>query len=255
MKVYDPATGQWQAMGTQQIEVLASLGDVTEACPYLPEEKACLHFISGEVAGPSYRELLDQGYRRNGVYLYRPVCAQCSACEVLRVPIATFQQSRGQRRVWRRGTQHFTCAVEPAQASPGKSALYSKYLAWQHNTQREEIGESQYEEFLVRSCAGVETFEVQLWKEGALAGVGVVDCMEDALSSVYFYFDPAWARLSPGTFSALCEIELAREWGLKYYYLGYYIAACRQMNYKARFRPCEIKQPGAKEWRRVEREQ
>lgn len=254
MQVFDPATGLWQRMPANQVKEIASLGNIVEPCPYLPDREATLHFLSGDVAGASYRELLDQGYRRNGAYIYRPVCASCDACEVLRVPVAGFEQSREQRRVWKRGSAAFMVRIEPATATRAKSALYTAYLAWQHGTAREEISETQYTEFLVRSCPGVETLEVQLWSGEQLAGVGVVDRFEDALSSVYFYFDPRWARFSPGTYSALLEIELAREWQLAHYYLGYYIGDCRQMNYKSRFKPCEVKRPDDRVWRVIRRE-
>jgi arginyl-tRNA--protein-N-Asp/Glu arginylyltransferase len=75
-----------------------------------------------------------------------------------------------------------------------------------------------------------------------------VDRLERALSTVYFYFDPEFAPLSPGTWSALYEIHLAQQWRLSHYYLGYYIPGCPSMNYKARFRPCEIKQPDVPGW-------
>lgn len=231
-----------------RLEIVAGLGALREKCPYLPDEEATLQFLAGDLAGPFYRALLDRGYRRNGPYLYRPVCAACTACEVLRVPVASFEMSKEQRRVWRKGTATFRVAIETPSVSGEKCALYRAYLEWQHGTGKEEVDEEHYRSFFVESCHGVDTYELQLWAGERLAGIGTLDRVGDALSSVYFFFDPEFARYSPGTFSALWELELAQAWGLTYYYLGYYIADCRQMNYKLRYRPNERKTPDAPEW-------
>ena len=50
----------------------------------------------------------------------------------------------------------------------------------------------------------------------------------------------ACAALSPGTLSALREIEYCSDQGLPHYYLGYFVAGSPKMDYKARFRPNEI---------------
>ena len=52
-----------------------------------------------------------------------------------------------------------------------------------------------YDQFLVESCA--DTVEIDYRVGAALIGVAVADRAADALSAVYFYFDPAYARLSP----------------------------------------------------------
>ena len=66
------------------------------------------------------------------------------------------------------------------------------------------------------------------------------DVCRSSLSSVYFYYDPAEARRGLGTFGALYEIEAARRLGIPHYYLGYWIAGCGTMDYKAGFRPNEV---------------
>jgi leucyl-tRNA---protein transferase len=78
---------------------------------------------------------------------------------------------------------------------------------------------------------------------GKLLGVGLCDVCDESLSTVYFYHDPAESRRGIGTYSALYEIEHARRLGIPYYYLGFWIAACGKMNYKATFRPSEVLHP------------
>jgi leucyl-tRNA---protein transferase len=82
--------------------------------------------------------------------------------------------------------------------------------------------------------------EFRYYRKDQLIGVGLVDVLPDALSSVYFYHDPAWRPESPGTFTVLKEIEYAQQTGRRYLYLGYWVADCQSMAYKARFGPHDI---------------
>lgn len=209
-------------------------------CPYLPDRESTLLYLRGRVEPERYRELLDEGFRRCGDSYYRPICQSCNECKILRVPVATFTPSREQRRVRARGENVFTLRPASCGYSHEKAAIYRRYLEYQHE-KVEESDQRAYEQFLVATTLGKATFELQLWADQRLAGVGVVDQAGDALSSVYFYFDPEFARFSPGTYSALAEIDYAREQGLQYYYLGYYIAGCASMRYKAKYRPCDIR--------------
>jgi len=70
---------------------------------------------------------------------------------------------------------------------------------------------------------------------------------------VYLYYDPAFAFLSPGTLSALLEIEwvqkiTAKAPALKYYYMGYYIHTCEKMKYKGQFHPSDLLCPETYTW-------
>ena len=75
--------------------------------------------------------------------------------------------------------------------------------------------------------------------EGKTIGIGFLDIGETSLSSIYFFFDTDYNKLSLGIYSALKEIEYAKNIGLKYYYLGYYIKELSSMNYKSQFKPYE----------------
>lgn len=236
----------------EELESVIHLGDVTDPCPYLPGREATLRFGNGRLVGGHYQQLLDWGYRRNGNYVYRPVCRSCRECWVLRVPVRTFRMTRSQRRVWKQGLEKFEVTWGSCRYTKEKAAMYERYLAHQHGSDEGPVDETRYSAFLVDSCLRHETLEVQYRVEGRLAGIGIIDKLERALSTVYFYFDPDFARLSPGTWSALYEIHLAQKWGLAHYYLGYFIPGCQSMNYKARFQPCEIKQPDVPGWERYD---
>lgn len=237
--------------GQTYVEV-ASLGHHTDACPYLPDKVATLHFVAGRAAASHYHPLMDAGFRRSGRHFYRPQCGQCSACKVLRVPIAEFRPSKSQRNIYRKGLKRFEVSIDRPSFSPEKARVYAAYLAFQHHSDQ-VVDQAHYETFFVETVPPIETLELQFRDAGQLAGVGTLDWIDGVLSTVYFYFDPQFARHSLGTFSALYEIELARCLGCTHYYLGYYISACAAMAYKARFRPCEWKDPDAAAWSRMER--
>jgi arginine-tRNA-protein transferase len=83
-----------------------------------------------------------------------------------------------------------------------------------------------------------------------LVGVAINDRGDDALSAVYCYYDPDYAKLSLGAYSILKAIDVCRTWGLRYLYLGLYIAACNPMRYKATYFPHERLIDG--KWQRFE---
>ena len=73
-----------------------------------------------------------------------------------------------------------------------------------------------------------------------MVGVGIYDATPQALSAVYFYFDPELEWRSPGTLNVLWLIEEARRRALPWLYLGYYVAGSPRMAYKGGFRPHEL---------------
>ncbi|RMF71135.1 MAG: arginyltransferase [Planctomycetota bacterium] len=210
----------------------------THRCPYLAEREAReLFALPIGLDARLYRLLMDAGFRRAGGVFYRPECPDCRECRVIRVPAADFRPSRSQRRVLRRNADvEVRCG--PLTCDEHRWKLYQRYQIAQHDGDMLH-GREDFEEFLGRSP--ISSFEMTYHVDGRLVGVGVVDEVPDALSSVYFYFDPAEHRRSLGVFSGLCEIEECRRRGLAYWYLGYMIAGCRKMEYKTRFRPYELR--------------
>jgi leucyl-tRNA---protein transferase len=210
------------------------------ACAYLPGRWATFRAFEAEapMAGEAYQRLLDAGFRRSGSVIYQPVCAGCRACIPIRVPSAAFQPSKGQRRILRKNADLVVSCHAP-EATAEKWSLYDRYQReWHHHQEPDSEQVLEFVSFLYRSPVACIEFEYRdPW--GALLGVGLCDLCPASLSSVYFYFDPRHARRSLGTFSAVYEIQWAREQGLPHWYAGYWVERCPSMSYKSRFRPCE----------------
>jgi len=226
--------------------------DEEEPCPYLDGRTARLplRLPLRRLTLEETDERLAQGDRRYGRMLYRPSCPECQACEPLRVPVASFEPSRSQRRVLARGRRELRTEIGEPVMTPGRLALYERHRIGRGLARSSDpvLDEAMYSAFFVESM--VETIEFRFYREHDLIGFAVSDRGASALSAVYCAFDPDCSRLSIGTYSVLRHIELARELGLSYVYLGLYVAANPHLSYKAGFLPHERLIGG--EWRRFD---
>lgn len=218
----------------------------TGDCVYLPGRRWALEMLPAPRSDAAYRALLETCHRRSGWVIYRPVCQGCTQCRPIRVPVATFKPSRSQRRVLKKN-RDVALEVGPPEPTEEKLDLHNRFVADRFD--RGDAGFPDLETYAeVFGPSPVTTREMRFRLGGRLVGLGLVDALPDVVSSVYFFFDPAESRRSLGTYSAIQEIELARATGRSYLYLGYFIAGCREMSYKTRFRPCELLEPDG-EWR------
>ena len=223
--------------------------DTPIRCPYLPGETARLplRLPTRRLRPHELAQRLRAGDRRQGSLLYRPSCPTCRACEAIRIDVTAFTPDKTQRRIFRRGEAALRTDVGRPSLTPEKVALYNR-----HKRERSLlisdglIDADGYEQFLVDTCA--DTIELTYCGADGLVGVAIADRAGDALSAVYSFYDPSYARLSPGAYSILKQVALCHEWGLRYLYLGLYVADCRAMRYKARYRPHERLIDGR--WRR-----
>lgn len=211
-------------------------------CGYLPVEEWSLRYeIVSELDGAEYQERMLGGWRRFGFSLFRPECKTCRKCESLRVPVATFRPDRSQRRAAAANAGEIEIVIGEPAVSRKKLELFDRFHKHQQATKgwsdHGPTNASDYCDSFVDNP--IPTEEWCYFREGRLIGVGYVDVLTAGLSAIYFYYEPSERGRSLGTFNVLSIIREAAARALPHVYLGYHVAGCSSLEYKARFRPNE----------------
>ena len=218
--------------------------------------------LVGTRAGDLNNLLTHGGFRRSQSIAYRPACERCRACVSVRVIAAEFRPTRNMRRVLDRNGDvegEMRVAVPTAE----QYSVFRAYLDARHcDGGMADMTVLDYAMMVEDSHVQTRLIEYRRRNSGAgrsssglrkgeLLAVALTDVLKDGLSMVYSFYEPGPEYRSLGTFMILDHIARARQMGLAYVYLGYWVRGSRKMDYKGRFLPQERLAPEG--WLRVER--
>ncbi|MGZ8190352.1 MAG: arginyltransferase [Methylococcaceae bacterium] len=209
-------------------------------CSYLEGELAQSAFVhpSFKLSPAIYSQLIAQGFRRSGDEVYIPHCAECSACIPARLAVADFKPDRSQKRCLKRNIDT-QAVVKPSVFDQTHYELYLRYQAIRHSDgDMAKASPDDYINFLGSSWCQTRFVEFLIGNE--LAGVAVIDQLDNALSAVYTFFDPKFSSYSLGVYAVLWQIEQAKREQRKFLYLGFWIKECKKMAYKSDYQPLQV---------------
>ncbi|MFK7752098.1 MAG: arginyltransferase [Sedimentitalea sp.] len=219
-----------------------------QPCPYLEGrmERKLFTALQGDNADKLNNSLSQQGFRRSQNVLYRPYCADCSACLSARINVADFAPSRSQRRISARNRALTRRATSPW-ATEDQYDLFRRYLDARHaDGGMADMDVFEFAAMIEETPIRSRVIEYVDSASKGLTGVSLTDVLEDGLSMVYSFYTPDRARASLGTYMILDHIDIAREAGLPYVYLGYWVPGSQKMGYKSKFSGLEVYMGG--EW-------
>lgn len=224
-------------------EVIREKVGEEEACPYLPGETSLMRYrVVENCTHETYARMLERGWRRFGSLFFRPGCRACAECRSLRVDVDRFQPSRSMRRTWRKNRDLQVIARTPPTMTRDHLELYERYHGDMSRRKSWPEKASEPFDYYLTFVHGHQDFghEFLYFLDDRLVCVALVDVLPKALSAVYAYYDPELRSRSLGVFSVLRQVAFARELGLDHLYLGYWVAGCDSMSYKANYRPHQI---------------
>lgn len=222
-----------------------------QPCPYLEGrmERKLFTALQGESADKLNDSLSHQGFRRSQNVLYRPSCAECSACLSARIDVSQFEPSRSQRRAQSKNSDLLRRATSPW-ASEEQYELFRSYLDSRHaDGGMADMDVFEFAAMIEETPIRSRVVEYTHKESGKLLGVSLTDVLTDGLSMVYSFYAPDMPKRSMGTFMILDHIEIAREAGLPYVYLGYWVPGSQKMGYKSKFSGLEVYAGG--QWQKM----
>lgn len=210
-------------------------------CPYLPgrTERKLVTELTGPEAEALHNRLTHAGFRRSHNIAYAPACHGCASCIPIRLNAVQFAPDRTQRKILRANAGIEAFEV-PARATTEQFALFQRYQAARHGD-GDMAGMGFYDYRAMVEDTPIETIMAEFRDPGdTLCACCLTDRLSDGLSAVYSFYDPARPRQSFGTHVVLWLVQRARELGLPYVYLGYWVPNSRKMSYKANFSAAEV---------------
>jgi len=210
-------------------------------CSYLQDQQSQSIFIDPdkEMTVAFYANLLQQGFRRSGSYIYQPHCKTCHSCVSVRLDVQKFALSRSQKRCRNKNKSLIVTEKKP-EYNEAQYQMYADYVTSRHaGGGMDEPDSKKYLEFLTSSWSDTVFFEFS--ENNRLVALAATDIVNNGFSAVYTFFDPSndYQKRSLGVNSIIWQAKEARRLGLQWLYLGYWIKDCPKMSYKNKYQPLE----------------
>ncbi len=210
-----------------------------DKCSYLDGHNQTLHYkVIENCSKECNHSFVEMGYRRFGKMYFRPICADCSECQSIKIDVDNFKWSKSKRRVLKKA-QDLTIAIQKPSITQEHLDLFRKYHLWKKEKSGWDYHEVTYNGYFGSFVDGAYDYgyEVLYFYQDQLIGIDLIDILPEGISSIYFYYDPDFAKYNLGKLSLYYQIIMAKERGLKWIYLGYYVKDCPSLAYKAEYKP------------------
>ena len=212
---------------------------LNDKCSYLEGNEQTTHYkIINSCTAEMCQDLIERGFRRFGKMYFRPICASCNECQSIKIDVNNYAFSKSARRVFKKA-RHIQSYLQKPSISKEHLALFEKYHLFMHEKKGWEHAATTADHYYGSFVLGHEDFgyEVLYYEGNKLIGVDLIDILQDGISSIYFYYDPDYKRLSLGKLSLYNQIKYAKETNKPWIYLGYYVEDCPSLSYKNTYKP------------------
>jgi len=210
-----------------------------DKCSYLDGKFQTLHYQEIDNCPKELNHaFIEMGYRRFGKLYFRPICSMCNECQSIKIDVENFEFSKSKRRILRKAKDLKVYIQQPS-ITEEHLELFDKYHRFKQAKNGWEYNGINSQNYFHSFVDGAEDYgyEVLYFYENKLIGVDLIDILQDGISSIYFYYDPDFAKYNLGKLSLYYQIIMAKERNLKWIYLGYYVKDCPSLAYKAEYKP------------------
>jgi leucyl-tRNA---protein transferase len=224
-----------------------------QPCPYLPgrHERKIFTHLSPDRPRSVVDNLLKGGFRRSQNIAYMPYCDHCSACVPVRIVAGEFEPRRTLAKIWKANSD-VTARRMAGRPTVEQYSLFRAYIEARHaEGGMADMSLFDYSMMIQDSTVDTCLTEYRLVRSAGNGSSGnplvaavLCDRLSDGISLVYSFYAPELGGRSLGTYVIMEQIAYARSRGLRYVYLGYWIAGSQKMAYKTRFLPQEHLTPG-----------
>jgi arginine-tRNA-protein transferase len=190
--------------------------------------------------------LVECGFRITSAELMLPTCPLCSACVTVRIPVATFSQSRTQRRNRRTNADLVTSfeRLEPDfKPNAELLSLFNRYLEARHpSSSMHRLERKHLAALLGGNGTGEQwilTVRTKPENGGKLLGFSHVHVRGRTMAGIYQAFEPNEPKRGIGTFLILELLDAAKTMNVTHLYPGDAVVGLSEMAYKFSFRPIE----------------